>query len=510
VETQITMVSKSKQVQEEQMNKTIKTYLWIAGIAVVVLLMVKGCQSCSCSGDKEEEKKEAQVVGQKLTENSGPKIDYNVSQDIEQEVDLKGEKEIESKLAATAPVSSYSAEAGKNEVGLEDRKDKLSERVVLLRAEKNKNELDRALFSAARYGSYDELKVLIDAGANPNMGLAPAIRFKKRQNLKVLIEAGADVNHKDEDNGDTPLMKSYFDLTTIKILLSAGAEVNAKNAIGETALLQAVKGRQHSGDCLEIVRELIKAGADVNVRGRYGVTPLMAAAGSVGWGINEKCDQVRNNEAIIIEELIKAGAKVNARDDNYRTALSKTLHSANENKLQALINAGADVNVKVDDIKTKHPPPLLLAAIECGDVKLAVILIEAGADVDRPDRLGQTAIMIASKQENLEDIAKLILSKKPDLKIKDNSDKTVLMHAAYGGSPNIIKSIISEGIIDINANDQDGKTALIYAAKSGNSAAVGILLDEGAIKDIIDNKGQTALTYAAIKRHPEIVKMLKQ
>jgi len=50
------------------MNKTIKTYLWIAGLAVVVLLMVKGCQSCSCNGDKAEEKKGEQAVAQKVVD----------------------------------------------------------------------------------------------------------------------------------------------------------------------------------------------------------------------------------------------------------------------------------------------------------------------------------------------------------------------------------------------------------------------------------------------------------
>ena len=59
------------------MNKTIKTYLWIAGIAVVVLLMVKGCQSCSCRGDKEDkkvekvvEKKEEKAVEKKVVDES--------------------------------------------------------------------------------------------------------------------------------------------------------------------------------------------------------------------------------------------------------------------------------------------------------------------------------------------------------------------------------------------------------------------------------------------------------
>ena len=55
--------------------------------------------------------------------------------------------------------------------------------------------------------------------------------------------------------------------------LNEGASANARNRLGETALLIALKKNDDT-----MARTMIEAGTDVNIAAVNGVTPLMAAA----------------------------------------------------------------------------------------------------------------------------------------------------------------------------------------------------------------------------------------
>src|SRR6266849_6231323 len=63
------------------------------------------------------------------------------------------------------------------------------------------------------------------------------------------------------------------DQAAVTRALADGATPNARNRIGETALLIALKTERP-----DLARQMIDAGADVNIAAANGVTPLMAAA----------------------------------------------------------------------------------------------------------------------------------------------------------------------------------------------------------------------------------------
>src|SRR6266498_4678422 len=63
------------------------------------------------------------------------------------------------------------------------------------------------------------------------------------------------------------------DSAAVARALAAGATPNARNRVGETALVIALKAGR-----TELAQQMIDSGADVNLAAVNGITPLMAAA----------------------------------------------------------------------------------------------------------------------------------------------------------------------------------------------------------------------------------------
>ena len=117
---------------------------------------------------------------------------------------------------------------------------------------------------AAYRGNTEVLKVLLDAGADPNIadgyGNSP-LHWAAKQGLEriaqLLIKSGADVNSTDKC-GQTPLYWAarVGHRDVVKVLLSAGADPDKRNVRGESAL----DGPTMIGD-MDVVLLLLDAGA---------------------------------------------------------------------------------------------------------------------------------------------------------------------------------------------------------------------------------------------------------
>lgn len=91
-----------------------------------------------------------------------------------------------------------------------------------------------------------------------NKELIEACREGNIEEVKLLIEAGADVNAVDDFRFSPSLMwASYYGHTGIaKLLIDAGADINAVNKDCHTALTWAVRDKD-----IEMIKLLIDAGA---------------------------------------------------------------------------------------------------------------------------------------------------------------------------------------------------------------------------------------------------------
>ena len=138
--------------------------------------------------------------------------------------------------------------------------------------------MDRTdLFDAASDGNVEEVKKLLEKGADPNAQdgygdtpLHKAASGGRVDVVKLLLERGADPNIQDKD-GNTPLHKAAYNghVRVVKLLLERGADPNIKDKYGDTLLHWAAsRGR------VDVVKLLLEHGADPTVKNKYRRTPL--------------------------------------------------------------------------------------------------------------------------------------------------------------------------------------------------------------------------------------------
>ncbi len=142
-----------------------------------------------------------------------------------------------------------------------------------------------ALMWAARYGDTDSIRLLLQAGADPNLSDTattgwPAIMHAIHKNqsgaLRALLDGGADPNGKTK-KGFTALMMAagYGYASMVRLLLERGADPYAEMSGGGTALTAAVSGvsdidRFTLGDCqTDTVRALLQAAPDLRLKDNF-------------------------------------------------------------------------------------------------------------------------------------------------------------------------------------------------------------------------------------------------
>jgi ankyrin repeat protein len=177
--------------------------------------------------------------------------------------------------------------------------------------------------------------------------------------------------------------------------------------------------------------------------------------------------------------------------------------------VKGLIAKGADPNRK-DDLGVSA----LMLAAGCG-IGAVQALLEAGADANAEDPIGITALMWAATTGRTP-IVRVLLDAGANVNATNHSGTTSLMQAA---NRETVKTLLDRGA-EVNATDRDGVTALMWAAIYGRTDAVRLLLERGADSDAKTtdgrstiggtsvSKGDTARTLAIKAGHSDIVPLL--
>ncbi|OBT83077.1 hypothetical protein VE02_08861 [Pseudogymnoascus sp. 03VT05] len=408
-------------------------------------------------------------------------------------------------------------------------------------------------------GQDDKLRALYEAAVNRHIGL-----------VRLLLDAGADPNCTGPNQSVSPLQEAVKegcsfrswklsaarahvdvswekdDLELCHMLLKAGADVNIapdKFFVTTTILLSAVRQRNS-----KLVTMLLDWKAHVNLMTKTSMTALQGAA--------------RCNSTEITQLLLNAGGDVDApAGKNYKTAridgaeygafkhlISPIQYAAfhdNIEMVQILLDAGADVDGylpteeeypnhyydSTEEYSTETPLQwavrhensvlvrlLLLAGAEIdglghgptplqtaagrGSIKLANILLKKHASINASPikSCGRTALQAATERGNY-DLVKILMDAGADVNAEagPNEGCTALQAAVYSKNIKLIEVLIDYGA-DINAKPSPvtGRTCLQAAAEIGNCDMIQMFLNRGANINApaASKNGRTALQAA--------------
>lgn len=276
-------------------------------------------------------------------------------------------------------------------------------------------------------------------------------------------------------------------ISRVEELLAHGAEAKATDANGRTALMHAC-----SGGHVEIAKLLIERGAETNAKDKYGWTALERA--SEAGHLN------------IVSLLLAHGASINATDSRGATALMKAAWMKRTDVVKLLLDRGADVDMVDNDGGTA-----LTYAAASGSLDLVKLLLARGASPQENSKYGGMALISAASHGH-SNVVRMLLDRGADANARDKYGWTALTVAARMGHVEPVRVLLEKGV-DMNSTDSNGRTALMCASwggRQGQFSVVKLLLDKGANINIKDAKGRTALQYALLRKHEEIVELLKK
>lgn len=213
--------------------------------------------------------------------------------------------------------------------------------------------------------------------------------------------------------------------------------------------------------------------------------------------------------AVALQDCLRT--ELDARDECNLAPIHYAVFQNRPNAVRLLLEAGADPNMD-----SPEGTPLTLAAKTYSSPEVLWQLLAYGADPDKPNSFGKTAILFTLGQPSK---VRMLLDARAGVMSRQWSIETPL-HVGYRlylrrvitfgkeQTRESIKMLLDAGI-DIDHKNRNGRTPLMMAIGRCDVEAVRVLLRLGARTDVEDAYKLNLLHFAALYRGSSIIHALK-
>lgn len=296
----------------------------------------------------------------------------------------------------------------------------LVQKGVQVNDENLKSGLSLAIFS----GNIIVSKLFLERGAEKSNVLTEACFFNNSDFVKALLETNLfQVNELDK-SGTSALVKASMSgyCEVVQVLLDFGADIHLKDRSGVSALKGAVQMFHH-----ETIKLLLEKGALVKTS--EGATILMTAMDSMhGFSDSGVIKLLLDHGADVGKDALNFSINRNLVDilkllvvKSTQVHLQEVVYQNNSVQVARLfIENLSEVNFRRNGVT-----PLMLYC-NLGDLALAKLLLEKGAQVDLLDNSGRSALLYAARSSRYELVELLLQKSRESLTIYTDDGESVL------------------------------------------------------------------------------------
>lgn len=392
---------------------------------------------------------------------------------------------------------------------------------------------DEDLLKACKQGDLEGVKSAIAAGANVNKldnGNAPiASAFFWADITKLLLEKGADPNL-----GDYPALIqacNNYSYEVAKILLDAGADPNKVGITDPANTFRTL-----------IANEKAK-GKDANQASINAWESLIPTMKKTETELVRVIVQ-QTNCAPCLKLVLDKGAKIDFKDGTNALETFANFSMTKAERINAFKTGASNMaafGLKVPDWYSNLPDNLNSEPVE-----MLELILSKGADINKPFKDGMTALTTALRSNGKLHASKALMTKGADPKVVGiqtvGSTKIThypVCHAAQQGDIELMGQMLSGGA-DINSNATsnslinadgtwggNGYTPLNIALMTKNFSVAKLLIDKGAdlkigtngyasmettgnkgCKGVVEVKNKTAIYWAIESGNIELIKLI--
>lgn len=316
-----------------------------------------------------------------------------------------------------------------------------------------------------------------------------AVYAKNYEAVKLFVQKGASLNSFEGGFQSTPIMHAAYndDINMVNLLLDLGADIDKRDlSFGDPAINWAAYAGHR-----KMVNHLLKKGASPYFVGHGNALDIALRRGF---------DEMVQDLSDFMKLSLKLEGKMNSL---YQAVLGNQ-----SSKVKEILSTGINPNSL-----GRYNRPLLHLAASKGHLEIVKILHQYGADIDKVDRIGFTALFYASLKDQA-DVVNYLLNNGANVNHISNTRSlhlTPFHLAAIGQSIGSLEALASYQA-KMNVKCSTGSTPFLWGLFESDSKNLDFaikMIDLGADPTIPTASNYSPLQYAKGVKHDALTKRIE-